>query len=160
MVKRHLPGRKTNTGTATRSSFWPRSNRQPLRYSGEDQIDNFSGILAETRSTTSPVLWPRSVRDLRLLRVGDRAWASRIQALLCRKPDGLCAPVYGTSLRRREHDDCRMPVSEGHTLPHSFAWPDLAEHLTKILTEPEYSFTAVAEGAQVARPFSKGSVGT
>ena len=40
---------------------------------GRDQIDNFSGILAEIRSTNSPTFWPRSVRDFLLLRVGDPA---------------------------------------------------------------------------------------
>ena len=76
-------------GTGTRTSFWPRSDRQLLQYFGRDQIDNFSGILAETRSTTSPVFWPRSDRDPLLLRVGDRALASQ--------PDAPCAHMCFTN---------------------------------------------------------------
>ena len=61
-------------------------------HSGRDQIDKFSGL------------------DLRLLRVGDRIWAgarhpptlflgaSRIQALLFRQPDELCALVWNGAL--------------------------------------------------------------
>ena len=52
------------------------------------------GILAEIRSTTSPIFWPRSVRDFLLLRVGDRALASRIQALLLQAAGrAMCAHV-------------------------------------------------------------------
>ena len=51
------------------------------------------------RSTTSPVFWTRSDRDFLLLRVGDRALASRIQALLfCRQPDAPCAHLCSTNL--------------------------------------------------------------
>ena len=56
---------------------------------GRDQIDNFSSILAETRSTTSPVFWPRPDRDPPVLRVRDRALASR--------PDAPCAHMCFTN---------------------------------------------------------------
>ena len=62
---------------------------------GRDQIDNFSSILAEIRATTSPIFWPKSVCDFLLLRVGDRALASRIQALLLQAAGrAMCAHVF------------------------------------------------------------------
>ena len=48
---------------------------------GRDQIDNFSGILAEIRSTNFPIFWQRSVRDFLELRVGDRALQAAGRAL-------------------------------------------------------------------------------
>ena len=57
-------------------------------HSGRDEIDNFSGILAEITSD----------RDLLLLRVGDRALASRIQALLLQAARrAMCACVLYNS---------------------------------------------------------------
>ena len=72
VVQRRGPGRYTNTG-----------------HRNEDLI------LAEIRSTTSPEFWPRSVRDFFLLRVGDRALASRIQALLLQAAGrAMCADAF------------------------------------------------------------------
>ena len=76
-------------------------------------------ILAEIRSTTFSVLWPRSGRDLRVLLVGDRVWASRIQVCFAGSRTRrvcFCTLRFGTSIRRREHEDCRLPAYEGHTL--------------------------------------------
>ena len=61
----------------------------------------------------------------RPLRVGDRAWASRIQTLLCKQPDVLYARVYCT-LR---------PVSQS-------TGRDLPEGLMNHMIEQGYSFTA------------------
>ena len=55
-------------------------------------------MLAEIRSTTSPIFWPRSDRDFLLLRVGDRALASRIQALLLQAAGrAMCTYVFHKS---------------------------------------------------------------
>ena len=52
-------------------------------------------ILAEIRLITSLVFWPRSDGDFLLLRVGDRALASRIQALLLQAAGrAMCACVF------------------------------------------------------------------
>ena len=53
----------------------------PRRYTNTGHR-NEDLTLAEIRSTTSPVFWPRSVRDFLLLRFGNLALASRIQALM------------------------------------------------------------------------------